>query len=59
VGRRRNQLYLARTDDPGSRELGLKDAELLSISKSGELAIRLNTVISVAMREPARWRGFR
>src|ERR1022692_486268 len=38
------QLYLARTDDPGSRELGLKDAELLSISKGGELAVRLNTV---------------
>jgi eukaryotic-like serine/threonine-protein kinase len=39
-----NQLYLSRTDDPGSRELGLKDAELLSISKGGELAIRLNTM---------------
>src|SRR5579863_2684571 len=39
-----NQLYLARTDDPGARELGLKNAELLSISKNGELAIRLNTV---------------
>jgi hypothetical protein len=38
------QLYIARTDDPGARELGLKDAELLSISKNGELAIRLNTV---------------
>lgn len=38
-----NQLYLARTDDPGSRELGLKNAELLAISKNGELAIRLNT----------------
>lgn len=38
-----SQLYLARTDDNGARELGLKDAELLSISKSGELAIRLNT----------------
>jgi WD40 repeat protein len=38
-----DQLYLARTDDNGARELGLKDAELLSISKSGELAIRLNT----------------
>ena len=34
---------MARTDDPGARELDLKDAELLSISKSGELAIRLNT----------------
>ncbi len=40
-----NQLYMSRTDDPGSRELGLKDAELLSISKNGELAVRLNTVI--------------
>src|SRR5712671_1489277 len=39
-----NQLYLARLDESGSRELGLKDAELLGISKSGELAIRLNTV---------------
>jgi eukaryotic-like serine/threonine-protein kinase len=39
-----NQLYMARTDENGSRELGLKDADLLSISKSGELAIRLNTV---------------
>ena len=39
-----NQLYMSRTDDPGARELGMKDAELLSISKGGELAIRLNTV---------------
>jgi WD40 repeat protein len=39
-----NQLYIARTDDPGARELGLKDVELLSISKNGELAVRLNTV---------------
>ncbi len=40
-----SQLYVARTDNPGSRELGLKDAELLAISKNGELAIRLKTVI--------------
>jgi serine/threonine protein kinase/Tol biopolymer transport system component len=39
-----HQLYLARTDDNGSRELGMKDAALLSISKTGELAIRMNTV---------------
>jgi eukaryotic-like serine/threonine-protein kinase len=39
-----NQLYIARTDDPGARELGLKDVELLSISKNGELAVRLNTM---------------
>jgi len=38
-----NQMYMARTNENGSRELGLKDAELLSISKNGELAIRLNT----------------
>ena len=38
------QLYLARTDDAVSRELGIKDAELLSISNNGELAIRLNTL---------------
>jgi Tol biopolymer transport system component/tRNA A-37 threonylcarbamoyl transferase component Bud32 len=39
-----NQLYMSRMDDPGARELALKDAELLSLSRSGELAIRLNTV---------------
>jgi len=39
-----SQLYLARTDDTISREIGLKDADLLSVSKTGELAIRLNTV---------------
>jgi eukaryotic-like serine/threonine-protein kinase len=39
-----SQLYMGRTDDHGARELGVKDAELLSISKSGELAVRLNTV---------------
>jgi eukaryotic-like serine/threonine-protein kinase len=37
------QLYMSRLDDPGSRELGIKDAELLSISKGGEMAIRINT----------------
>jgi eukaryotic-like serine/threonine-protein kinase len=39
-----SQLYIARTDDPGARELGLKDAELLSISKNGELAVLLKPV---------------
>jgi Tol biopolymer transport system component len=39
-----NELYMSRTDDPGSRELGINDAELLSISKGGELAVRLKTV---------------
>ena len=39
------QLYLARTDEPGSRELGLKDATLLAISKKGELAIRLKSIV--------------
>jgi Tol biopolymer transport system component len=37
------QIYTARTDDTGSRELGIRNADLLSISKNGELAIRLNT----------------
>jgi serine/threonine protein kinase len=39
-----NQLYVGRADDHGARELGVKDAELLAISKTGELAIRLNSV---------------
>ena len=37
------QLYMARTSESGSRELGLKDADLLAISTNGELAIRLDT----------------
>lgn len=37
------QLYMARLDENGARDLGLKNVELLSISKTGELAIRLNT----------------
>src|ERR1700741_8100 len=40
---RKDQFYMARVDDRGSRELGFDGAELLSISKTGELAIRLNT----------------
>jgi eukaryotic-like serine/threonine-protein kinase len=36
-------LYIASGSDPGARELGIKDAELLSISKSGELAVRLHS----------------
>ncbi len=39
-----DQLYLSRTDEPGARELGLKNAELLSVSKNGELALRMNTI---------------
>jgi eukaryotic-like serine/threonine-protein kinase len=37
------ELYIASSGDPGARELGLKNAELLSISKNGELAIRLRS----------------
>jgi eukaryotic-like serine/threonine-protein kinase len=37
------ELYIASGSDPGARELGLKDAELLSISKMGELAVRLHS----------------
>jgi eukaryotic-like serine/threonine-protein kinase len=38
------QLYISRVGDNGSSELGLKNAELLSVSKNGELAVRLNSV---------------
>jgi Tol biopolymer transport system component len=34
-------------DENGSRELGLKNAELLAVSKTGELAIRLNSLYLV------------
>jgi eukaryotic-like serine/threonine-protein kinase len=37
-----SQLYLSRAGDNGATDLGLKNAELLSISKNGELAVRLN-----------------
>jgi eukaryotic-like serine/threonine-protein kinase len=39
-----NQLYIGHADDHGAREFGVTNAELLSISKSGELAVRLKTV---------------
>jgi Tol biopolymer transport system component len=39
------ELYMARTDENGARELGIKDAELLSISKRGELAIRVKSQV--------------
>jgi Tol biopolymer transport system component len=38
------QLYLARSDEHGSRDLGLKGASLLAVSKTGELAVRLRTL---------------
>jgi Tol biopolymer transport system component len=38
------QLYLSHNDDTGSRELGLKESRLLSVSKRGELAILLRSV---------------
>jgi len=38
------QLYQTHTDDTGSREIGVKEATLLAISKKDELAIRLNTI---------------
>ena len=38
------ELYMSRTEEHGTRELGLKDADLLAISKSGELAILQNAV---------------
>jgi hypothetical protein len=37
------QLYMARTDEAGARELGMKDVELLAVSKRGELAVLLNS----------------
>jgi len=39
------QLYIAPVDSLGERELPFKNAELLSVSSKGELAIRLNSTI--------------
>jgi eukaryotic-like serine/threonine-protein kinase len=38
------ELYLARAGDNGASALGIKDAELMSISKNGELAIRIKDI---------------
>jgi len=38
------ELYMSRTDDPGSRQLGIKSADLLSISRGGEMAILLRII---------------
>jgi eukaryotic-like serine/threonine-protein kinase len=46
-----SQLYVGRADDPGARDLGVKDAEVLSISKSGELAVRLHSVNLIGFEE--------
>ncbi len=41
------ELYVGRQGSPGDRALGISDADVLSVSKSGELAILLNrTIIS-------------
>ena len=53
------QLYLARTDDTVSRELGLKHAELLAISKSGELPSGSIPYSFQGMPASARWPAFR
>src|SRR5579871_2785501 len=39
------QLYIAPIDSLGERELPFKNAEILSISSKGELAIRLNSTV--------------
>lgn len=38
------RVYISRPGQNGATDLGLKDAEVLSVSKKGELAVRLNTV---------------
>jgi hypothetical protein len=36
-------VFVGRTDSPESRSLGLTDARLLSLSRSGEMAVQLNS----------------
>jgi eukaryotic-like serine/threonine-protein kinase len=38
------QLYISRPGDNGSTEIGLKDAELLSVSSKEEMAVQLNAL---------------
>ena len=47
------ELYTARLDSPESRSLGITSARLLSISKSGEMAVLLNP----GFRPGFRWTG--
>src|SRR5262249_7753488 len=37
------RLYITRENDPSAHELGLEDAEVLSVSRNGELAVRLHS----------------
>ena len=38
-----SRIYLTRENDPSAHDLGIEDAELLSVSRNGELAVRLNS----------------
>jgi hypothetical protein len=38
------QVYIVRPNQPGSQELGIKNAALLAVSKPGELALRLKSI---------------
>ncbi len=52
------RLFLTRTDDPTSAPLNLPDANLLSVSSTGELAVSLGHRYEGWMG-PAPWRGAR
>ena len=55
-----SQLYVGRTDDPGARELGIKDAEAVIDLKEWESWRSGSTrYITAVMQRPVRWRGFR
>jgi len=54
-----NQLYMSRTDDPGSRELGIKDAELLRSPRAEKWRSASTQSVTAAMHAAERWRGFR
>jgi eukaryotic-like serine/threonine-protein kinase len=41
------QIYMTRVDSPSAHELGIKGAELLAVSRNGELAVRLHSVTAV------------
>ncbi len=46
-----SQLYDRSASDQGTRELGVKDADVLAISKNGELAVRLRTATLIGFAE--------
>ena len=52
------EIFLGRTDGPDARPFGLKNADVLAVSPSGEVAVSLNARASGAFTRSGRWRAW-